>query len=71
MKVTKNEEEDGKYTALGEPVEVNLKKKGNEWIGLTEQLEKGKYLYKIVYHLKCEELGEELVEIDREHHVVD
>ena len=34
---------------------------GAEWIGTTDMVERGTYVYNLEYHLKWKEKGEELV----------
>ena len=55
-----------RYTALDKPIEVYLLEAGKVWIGLTDQLKRGMYRCKVVYHLKWRGLGEEKVVIESE-----
>ena len=55
-----------KYSALDKPVVVNLTRNGLEWIGKTDRLKIGMYACKLVYFLKWQGLGEELVKIDKD-----
>jgi SUMO ligase MMS21 Smc5/6 complex component len=53
------------FTALDQPIEVNLKNCGKEWIGHTNRLQRGMYVCKVVYHLQWDGLGEELIVVDK------